>query len=67
MGIPYVIVNSTIVVKDTEVLKGVNPGQPIWFESVKRRFEPISVEAWKNVYMVSPVEFGGTVPYAHHD
>jgi len=28
-GIPYVIVNGTIVVKDSEVLKGVYPGQPI--------------------------------------
>ncbi len=28
-GIPYVIVNGTIVVKDSKVLKGVYPGQPI--------------------------------------
>ncbi|PQP33323.1 hydrolase, partial [Desulfobacteraceae bacterium SEEP-SAG9] len=28
-GIPYVIVNGTIVVKNSKVLKGVNPGQPI--------------------------------------
>ncbi len=28
-GIPYVIVNGTVVVKDSKVLKGVNPGQPI--------------------------------------
>jgi len=28
-GIPYVIVNGTIVVKDSKVLKGVFPGQPI--------------------------------------
>jgi len=28
-GIPYVIVNGTIVVKDSEVLKDVYPGQPI--------------------------------------
>jgi len=28
-GIPYVIVNGTIVVKDSRVLKGVYPGQPI--------------------------------------
>ncbi|TDQ19288.1 N-acyl-D-glutamate deacylase [Algoriphagus boseongensis] len=28
-GIPYVVVNGTIVVKDSEVLKGVYPGQPI--------------------------------------
>jgi len=28
-GIPYVIVNGVIVVKDSKVLKDVNPGQPI--------------------------------------
>lgn len=28
-GIPYVIVNGTIVVKDSKVLKGVYPGRPI--------------------------------------
>jgi hypothetical protein len=28
-GIPYVIVNGTVVVKDSEVLKDVYPGQPI--------------------------------------
>jgi len=27
--IPYVIVNGTIVVKESKVLKGVNPGKPI--------------------------------------
>ncbi|TWT60941.1 amidohydrolase family protein [Rubinisphaera italica] len=28
-GIPYVIVNGTVVVKDSKVLKGVYPGQPV--------------------------------------
>jgi N-acyl-D-glutamate deacylase len=28
-GIPYVVVNGTIVVKDSKVLKGVYAGQPI--------------------------------------
>lgn len=28
-GIPYVVVNGTIVVKDSKVLKGVFPGQPV--------------------------------------
>jgi N-acyl-D-aspartate/D-glutamate deacylase len=28
-GIPYVIVNGTVVVKDSKVLKGVYPGQAI--------------------------------------
>jgi N-acyl-D-glutamate deacylase len=28
-GIPYVVVNGTIVVKDSKVLKDVFPGQPV--------------------------------------
>jgi len=28
-GIPHVVVNGTVVVKDSKVLKGVFPGQPI--------------------------------------
>jgi N-acyl-D-aspartate/D-glutamate deacylase len=28
-GIPYVIVNGTVIVKDSKVLKDVYPGQPI--------------------------------------
>lgn len=28
-GIPYVVVNGTIVVKDSKVLKGIYPGQPV--------------------------------------
>jgi N-acyl-D-aspartate/D-glutamate deacylase len=28
-GIPHVIVNGTVVVKDSKVLNGVSPGQPI--------------------------------------
>ena len=30
IGIPYVLVNGTIVVKDSKVLKGVFPGKPIY-------------------------------------
>lgn len=59
-GIPYVIVNGQIVVKDSEVLAGVFPGQPIRFPvEDQNRFKPISVEEWKNKNLVSPVEFGG--------
>jgi N-acyl-D-glutamate deacylase len=29
-GIPYVVVNGTVVVKDSKVLKDVFPGQPIY-------------------------------------
>jgi len=28
-GIPYVVVNGTVVVKDSKVLKDVYPGRPI--------------------------------------
>jgi N-acyl-D-glutamate deacylase len=28
-GIPYVVVNGTIIVKESKVLDGVFPGQPI--------------------------------------
>ncbi|GAH04947.1 unnamed protein product, partial [marine sediment metagenome] len=34
-GIPYVVVNGTIVVKDSKVLKGVYPGQPIRLPEVQ--------------------------------
>ena len=52
-GITYVLVNGTIVVKDSKVLKGVNPGQPIRFPvEDKGRFEPISGEAWKKTYLI---------------
>ena len=41
---PYVIVNGTIVVKDSEVLP-VKPGQPIRYPvEEKGRFEPASIE-----------------------
>ena len=62
-GIPYVVVNGTIVVKDSKVLKGVNPGQPIRFEpQAKGRFEPITEENWEKTFYASPIDFGGGVP-----
>jgi len=46
-GIPYVIVNGQMVVKDSEFQYGVNPGQPIRFaEEEKGRFEPVGQEKW---------------------
>ena len=45
-GIPYVIVNGTIVVKDSKVLP-VKAGQPIRFPvEAKGRFKPLKVEGW---------------------
>jgi formylmethanofuran dehydrogenase subunit A len=61
-GIPYVVVNGTLVVRDSKVLKGVNPGQPIRFETEKSRFEPITQEGWHKTYYASPVDFGGGLP-----
>ncbi len=67
-GIPYVVVYGTIVVKDSKVLKGVNPGQAIRFEpEAKGRFEPLTVEKWKKAFYASPVDFGGGLPGSQPD
>jgi len=59
-GIPYVIVNGTIVVKDSKVLKDVNPGQPIRFPvESKGRFKPLSIDGWQNEFLVAPIGFYG--------
>jgi N-acyl-D-glutamate deacylase len=58
-GIPYVVVNGVIVVKDSRVLKGVNPGQPIRFDPVKSRFEPITLDGWYKTYYAAPIDLGG--------
>ena len=62
-GIPYVIVNGTIMVNNSKVLLNAKrSGQPIRFEPVKSRFEPLSIEGWQKTYYASPVDFGGGVP-----
>jgi N-acyl-D-glutamate deacylase len=61
-GIEHVIVNGTLVMKDQKPLKGVNPGQPIRFEPVKSRFEPLTIENWQKTYYALPIDFGGGVP-----
>jgi dihydroorotase-like cyclic amidohydrolase len=59
-GIPYVIVNGTIVVKDSRVLKDVNPGQPIRFPVEKKeRFKPLAIKDWQNEFLVAPTGFHG--------
>jgi len=51
-GIPYVVVNGTIVVKDSEVLP-VKPGREIRFPiEPEGRFEPIVVEKWLNEHTI---------------
>ena len=61
-GILHVLVNGTLVMKDQEPLKGVNPGQPIRFEAVESKFEPLTIEGWNKAFYASPVDFGGGVP-----
>ena len=63
-GIPYVVVNGVIVMRDSEPLKGVNPGQAIRFPvEEKGRFKGLSVENWKGKYTVTPIDFGGGLPH----
>ena len=46
-GIPHVLVNGTVVVKDSKVLKGVTPGQSIRFPIEERgRFVPATKKMW---------------------
>jgi len=52
-GIPYVIVNGTIVVKEGKVLP-VRPGQPIRFPvDTDGRFEPMTVNRWLGAYSIN--------------
>lgn len=54
-GIPYVIVNGTVVVNDSVVLRDVAPGQPIRFPvEASPRFEPLSADDWRNDYLTIP-------------
>ena len=65
-GIPYVIVNGVIVMKDSEPLAEVNPGQAIRFPvEEKGRFEGLSAEKWKGKFTVTPIDFGGGLPGKH--
>jgi N-acyl-D-glutamate deacylase len=61
-GIPHVVVNGTAVVKDSKVLAGVHPGQPIRFHPEESHFEPLTVEGWTKSFYAAPVDFGGGVP-----
>jgi N-acyl-D-amino-acid deacylase len=57
VGIPYVIVNGTIVVRNSKV-EEVFPGQPIRFPvEAQGRFEPVDVNGWtgKHTINVPPV------------
>ena len=53
VGISHVIVNGTIVVKDSTVLKDVNPGQPIRYPmESKGRYQPLDVKGWIETYAI---------------
>jgi N-acyl-D-aspartate/D-glutamate deacylase len=60
-GIPYVIVNGVIVVKDSECMPDdVNPGQAIRFEPVaESKLVPLNIDTWQNEFYVVPQDFGG--------
>ena len=59
-GIPYVIVNGVVVVKDSEVLKDVYPGQAIRHPVQKKaRFAPLSMKDWQGKFLVAPTGFYG--------
>ncbi|MBS0251349.1 MAG: aminoacylase, partial [Proteobacteria bacterium] len=52
-GIPYVIVNGTIVVEESKVL-AVKPGLPIRFPvEDKGRYQPIELNNWLGAHTIS--------------
>lgn len=61
-GIPHVIVNGIIVMRDSEPIKRFDAGQPIRFEvQEKGKFEPLTLESWTKEFYATPVDFGGGV------
>jgi cytosine/adenosine deaminase-related metal-dependent hydrolase len=53
VGMPYVVVNGTIVVKDSEVLD-VRPGQSIRFPvEAKGRFQPVEINKWLGKHSIN--------------
>ncbi len=59
-GIPYVIVNGEVVVRDSILRLDVFPGQPIRFPiETDGRFEPLDKEAWTNRFLSTIEGFHG--------
>ena len=53
-GIPYVLVNGVVMVRDSKVVDGVFPGQPIRYPAQKTgKFEPLEREAYLE-YLLAP-------------
>lgn len=67
-GIPHVIVNGIVVMKDSDPIKRFDAGQPIRFEvQDKGRFEPLTEEGWAKTFYASPIDFGEGVPGSQPD
>jgi len=61
-GIPHVIVNGIVVMKDSEPIKRFDAGQPIRFELQESgKFEPLTLEGWTKEFYSSPIDFGGGI------
>ena len=59
VGMPYVVVNGTIVVKDSEVLD-VRPGQSIRFPvEAKGRFQPVEINKWIGKHSINVPDMHG--------
>ena len=59
VGMPYVIVNGTIVVKDSKVLP-VKPGQSIRFPvEAKGRFQPVEINKWIGQHSINVPDMRG--------
>lgn len=60
-GIPHVIVNGIIVMRDSEPIKRFDAGQSIRFEvQEKGKFEPLTIEGWTKEFYAVPEDFSGT-------
>jgi len=67
-GIPHMIVNGIVVMRDSEPLKRFDAGQPIRFETQKEgRFKPLSIDNWTKEFYVAPIDFGGGMPGSQPD
>ena len=56
-GIPYVIVNGVVMVRDSVVQDGLYPGQPIRYApEAEARFEPLTKESYLD-NLLAPVDF----------
>jgi formylmethanofuran dehydrogenase subunit A len=63
-GIPYVIVNGSIVVEDSTVLKDVFPGQPIRYPvEAQGRHEPLDVDTWIETHTLPTIDEGHAKDY----